>query len=421
MLLIAFILFSGRAGWKYWIQSVDKANRQKYKTNPIWHLKNRCGLQGDFSNYWHSSGVAVYEGDSKAPIPTEQSIGMEFYLADKATKVTSRLRKRAGLPDISVEEAMAQQGWNRTKSSLYHFINWFGVDYGKGQPAKRASLYRTDPEPSDLAFGGDDFFVSDQRGYEHLVHCLASDFNLTPTDPRLRLGTTVTDIHWGNDCVCITVITDNMSIETLCAKRAILTFSIGVLQNTQGYPYFHPALPENKIKAINSINMTHFLKIYVKLNRTFWDKKEYIGQTIGKFMIMQPLESLDGKFSFPDNSGVLLLTVMDEEADSIVHQPIDQTRHEITQLLKMMYPHERNVEISDIIVPTWKIDPLYRGTYSTTPVGITSDTYRELAAPLGRLHFSGEATSEKFHGYVHGAYIAGKNTAKQVIHDMAQT
>ena len=114
----------------------------------------------------------------------------------------SRLRKRYGLPDISVEHALAQQGWNRTKSLLYHFINWFGVDYGLGQSASIASLYRTDPEPSYQVFGEEDFFVSDQRGYEHLVHCLASDFNLTPTDPRLRLSTTVTDIHWSNDGVC---------------------------------------------------------------------------------------------------------------------------------------------------------------------------------------------------------------------------
>ena len=138
-------------------------------------------------------------------------------------------------------------------------------------------------------------------------------------------------------------------------------------------------------------------------------------------MIMQPLESLGGKFSFPNNTGVLLLTVMDEEADRILQQPIDRTRYEITQLLKMTYPHEQNVEISDIIVPTWKTDPLYRGTYSTTPVGIKSDTYRDLAAPLGRLHFSGEATSEKYHDYVHGAFIAGKTTAKQVVRDMTQT
>ena len=396
-----------------WIQSVDKKNSGKYKTNPIWTLKQRCGLEGNFSDYWHS--VAVYDGKTRVPKRLTKEPSYEFFYADEAIKTVSQWRKSIGLPDISVEEALATQGWNKSKSPLYRFINWFGADYGKGEPAWIASLYRTAPEPSDEVFGDGDFFVTDQRGFEHLVHCLAADINLNTTgsSSRLRLNTTVTDIYWSNECVCVKVVNSD-GTETLCAKHAILTFSVGVLQNTKGIPYFHPQLPRNKLRAINSINMTHFLKIYVKFNHTFWDKKEYIGQTRGHYLVLQPLESLNGKFSFPNNSGVLIATVIDETANHILKQPVSKTRQQITQLLREMYPDEHNVEVEDILIPTWKVDPLYMGTYSTTPVGITSDTYRELAAPLGNLHFSGEATSEKFHGYVHGAYIAGKTTAEEV-------
>ena len=79
---------------------------------------------------------------------------------------------------------------------------------------------------------------------------------------------------------CVSVITKNNRIETLRAKHAILTFSIGVLQNKQGYPFFHPALPANKMKAINSIKIAHFLKLFVKLNSTFWDKKSTLAKPL---------------------------------------------------------------------------------------------------------------------------------------------
>ena len=396
-----------------WIQSVDTTNSGKYKTNPIWTLKQRCGLEGNFTDHW--GDIAIYDGKFPADENLLVKGAKEYISTNEATKDLGRLRKRHGYPDISVKEAFTRKGWTN-KTPIHRFMYWMGADYARGESAATASLFRTNPEPTDTIFGTTDFFVTDQRGFEHLVHCLAADINLNTTgsSSRLRLNTTVTDIYWSNECVCVKVVNSD-GTETLCAKHAILTFSVGVLQNTKGIPYFHPRLPRNKLKAINSINMTHFLKIYVKFNRTFWDMNEYIGQTRGNFLLFQPLESLNGKFSFPNNSGVLIATVMDETADHIFKQPVSKTRQQITQLLREMYPDEHNVEVEDILIPTWKVDPLYMGTYSTTPVGITSDTYRELAAPLGNLHFSGEATSEKFHGYVHGAYIAGKTTAEEVV------
>ena len=39
----------------------------------------------------------------------------------------------------------------------------------------------------------------------------------------------------------------------------------------------------------------------------------------------------------------------------------------------------------------------------------------DLAAPLGNLYFSGEATIEYYYAYVHGAYLAGIDTANAVL------
>jgi polyamine oxidase len=34
-------------------------------------------------------------------------------------------------------------------------------------------------------------------------------------------------------------------------------------------------------------------------------------------------------------------------------------------------------------------------------------TKKKLKAPVGRVYFTGEHTSERYNGYVHGAYLAG--------------
>ncbi|RVW87708.1 Polyamine oxidase 1 [Vitis vinifera] len=47
------------------------------------------------------------------------------------------------------------------------------------------------------------------------------------------------------------------------------------------------------------------------------------------------------------------------------------------------------------------------------------ETLKEaMGAPLGRIFFSGEHTSEKFSGYVHGGYLAGIDTADSLLEEM---
>lgn len=42
-------------------------------------------------------------------------------------------------------------------------------------------------------------------------------------------------------------------------------------------------------------------------------------------------------------------------------------------------------------------------------------------APFGRILFTGEHTSEKFSGYVHGGYLSGMDTSKTLLEEMKQS
>lgn len=41
-----------------------------------------------------------------------------------------------------------------------------------------------------------------------------------------------------------------------------------------------------------------------------------------------------------------------------------------------------------------------------------------MQAPVGRVFFTGEHTSERFNGYVHGGYLAGIDTGKSLLVEM---
>lgn len=45
----------------------------------------------------------------------------------------------------------------------------------------------------------------------------------------------------------------------------------------------------------------------------------------------------------------------------------------------------------------------------------------EMQAPVGRIFFTGEHTSEKFSGYVHGGYLAGMDTSKSLLEEIKQS
>ncbi|EFN59193.1 hypothetical protein CHLNCDRAFT_138105 [Chlorella variabilis] len=67
-----------------------------------------------------------------------------------------------------------------------------------------------------------------------------------------------------------------------------------------------------------------------------------------------------------------------------------------------------------VTVTRWAADPFSRGSYSFFAVGNPKSITAELEAPVGRLLFAGEATSDK-PATVLGAYLSGLREAKRVL------
>lgn len=101
-------------------------------------------------------------------------------------------------------------------------------------------------DPDMGGFSEDNLLCIDQRGFKTIIQAEASEF-LKPS--QLMLNSTVKGISYSNAGVEVTLTNG----KKLTADYALVTFSVGVLQNDD--VAFSPPLPDWKQEAIQSINM----------------------------------------------------------------------------------------------------------------------------------------------------------------------
>lgn len=375
-----------------WIQGV--------KGNPIERLKEICGLQGKVENR-----SFVIRNETGYITTAKGKMTLLKHDETLLDEMIDRRRKMNG-EDISVRVGLRLTNWLPSNPEEM-VTEYFEYDFEYAVPPKYISLrVRIADHGMIHSVDGKQFFVTDPRGYVHIVECLADMF-LTPKDSRLQLNTTVKEIKWNEHNV--NVITDGGDVYT--ADYALITFSIGVLKS--GLVRFTPELPKWKLEAIFKLNMVIYTKIFVKFPSKFWDDEEYIlyaSRRRGYYTMMQNLEA-DSRL--PKGTNILLITVTGEESVRLAYQSTKHTQQEIMEVLRGMYG--KNIpDPIDIYYPRWGLDKYFFGSWANLPIGISRQDYVNLQAPVGRVFFSGEATHELYNGYVHGGYLTGVEQAENI-------
>uniref|UniRef100_A0A453SEP7 Amine oxidase domain-containing protein n=1 Tax=Aegilops tauschii subsp. strangulata TaxID=200361 RepID=A0A453SEP7_AEGTS len=290
-------------------------------------------------------------------------------------------------------------------------LDYFRYDYEFAEPPRVTSLQGTEPTATFADFGDDANFVADQRGFETLIYHIAgqylrSDKSGNIVDPRVKLNKVVREISYDQRGVVVTT-EDNSAYS---ADYVIVSASIGVLQSD--LIQFKPQLPAWKILAIYRFDMGVYTKIFLKFPRKFWPTGPgkqffvYASSRRGYYGMWQSFEQ-----EYP-GANVLMVTVTDVESRRIEQQPDNVTMAEAVGVLRNMFPDRDVPDATDIYVPRWWSNRFFKGSYSNWPVGVNRYEYDQLRAPVGgRVYFTGEHTSEHYNGYVHGAYLAGIDSA----------
>ena len=384
-----------------WITGVDLTNSSKFRTNPLWVLKQATNLSAIHSDY---GSTVVYDDHGKnvtAQLPRNKVKDAYACMARLMSKM-----KAAGDKDITVREALTKCKWT-PNNPQQNYLDWYTFDYDEATPPDNVSLFAWRADNTDVDFGTSDFFVTDQRGFAYLLEYLGEPFLNAKV---LHTAATVTSVEYSDKCVCAYVMEQGDS-KRYCGKYGIMTFSIGVLQSKT--VTFSPKLPEWKVEAINKYEIPLFLKVFILFNETFWDDDvQYLGRAVNdreNYTLFLPMGQL-----FESRPHLLLAILTGNTARQTASQDVEVTKLHIYQALRDIYGNFR-AEIVDILVPDWESNEFYHGSYSDPKLGVTTETYTKLADPVGNLYFTGEATSEHYYGYVHGAYFAGIHTANLIL------
>jgi len=157
-----------------------------------------------------------------------------------------------------------------------------------------------------------------------------------------------------------------------------------------------------------------YTKIFLQFPQKFWFDTQfavYADIERGRYPIWQGLD-LNGFFP---GSGVLFATVTGDFSKRIEAMTDAQVQSEVMEVLRAMFPKVTIPEPTAFHFPRWFSDPLYRGSYSTWAPSFVPQYLINLGAPVGRVFFAGEATSERFFGYLHGAYFEGQVAGAQIV------
>nr|POF04784.1 polyamine oxidase 1 [Quercus suber] len=305
----------------------------------------------------------------------------------------------------------------------------------------------------------------DERGYEHLLYKMAEEFLRTSDgkilDRRLQLNKVVRELQHSRNGVTVTT-EDGCVYE---ANYLILSVSIGVLQSD--LISFRPSLPRWKMEAIQTCEVMVYTKIFLKFPHKFWPcgpGKEffmYAHERRGYYTFWQrwKMEAIQtcevmvytkiflkfphkfwpcgpgkeffmyaherrGYYTFWQHmenafpgSNILVVTLTNGESKRVEAQSEEETLKEAMGVLKNMFgPNIPNA--TDILVPRWYKNRFQRGSYSNYPIISNNQLVHNIKAPVGRIFFTGEHTSEQFSGYVHGGYLAGIDTSKTLLEEI---
>ncbi|KAM3542083.1 hypothetical protein ARSEF1564_005039 [Beauveria bassiana] len=385
-----------------WIQGLGQSGGPE---NPIWTLAKKYRLKNTFSNY---SSILTYNETGASDYTHLLDEYSEAY--EKASANAGRLLAE-NLQDQTARAGLALSGWNPKHSDMAaQAVEWWNWDWESAVSPEQSSLI-FGVAGSNLSlnqFSNENNLVIDSRGYNYIIRQEASTF-LKDNDARLRLNNHITDIHYSDDGV--TIYSDDGGC--VSAAYAICTFSVGVLQND--VVTFTPELPEWKRTSIQKFTMGTYTKIFMQFNETFWPQDTqyflYASPTRrGWYPVFQSL-STEG---FLPGSNILFVTVVAGGSYRVEQQTDEQTKAEIMQVLRDMYPDTTVPEPTAFMYPRWTKTPWAYGSYSNWPAGTTLEMHQNLRANAGRLWFAGEATSAEYYGFLHGAWFEGREAGYQI-------
>jgi monoamine oxidase len=260
------------------------------------------------------------------------------------------------------------------------------------------------------------------NGYEDLLEIFRQ--KIRELDIQVQTNTVVESIRWKKSSAEIQSRNKD-GATSRSASAVLVTIPLGVLKAPAGVPgaiLFDPALPSEKIRALDKLEMGEVIRVVLHFRERFWESiHPDADRTLAdmSFLFSQDQwfptwwTAMPEKYPLitgwaPFLAGRRLTgqapSVVAERALQSISRLLNVNADTVENLLLGSYSHD------------WQSDPFSRGAYSYAKVG--SDGAQEtLGAPLDDiLFFAGEATDiSGNNGTVHGAIASGHRAAEEIL------
>lgn len=215
------------------------------------------------------------------------------------------------------------------------------------------------------------------------------------------------------------------------ADHIICTLPLGVLKNFSNF-LFKPALPQEKMQAINNLGFGNPVKLYLSYKRPVesWLKtslRPLLSNAVINYQTNSPEPSPERTWTqqvveisqLPSSSHVVEVRVGGGHNDEIERLPDATMLDQITTLLRQCLCNEFVPYPQAMLRSEWNSSACYLGGRPYFSVNSSARDVQSLAAPLGyvapTLLFAGDATSLQGFGTIDAARASGIREAQRII------
>ena len=259
-----------------------------------------------------------------------------------------------------------------------------------------------------------------RNGYSALLEIFRG--RLAKTNARVRTDTVVERVTWSGGNVSVDAISQGSPV-TFRARRVLLTVPLGVLQapaGERGSIEFRPALPEEKVKALDGLEMGKVIRIALRFRERFWDQVS--ADSSPTLARMSFLFSRDEWFptwwtAMPEPVPLITGWAPFRCAERLMAENVSVVGRSLQTLSGLLQVSREKLErlLEDAYFHDWQSDPYSRGAYSYAKVG-AAHAPDILSRPVeDTLFFAGEATDVSGNtGTVHGAIASGQRAVAEI-------
>jgi monoamine oxidase len=263
-----------------------------------------------------------------------------------------------------------------------------------------------------------------RNGYDQLVKIFCR--KLERLEVKIHTNTVVEQVRWQRSKIEINAQTAE-GPRRFAAGRVVVTLPLAVLKAKAGElggVRFEPSLPQDKMLAMDKLEMGKVIRVVFRFRQRFWDRVSSVHASDRTLSNLSFLLSQDELFptwwtALPSKAPMLTGWAPFRSAEQLSGRDkawvIEQGLKTLSELLAVGPQPLRDL-LEDAYFHDWQNDAFARGAYSYGKVG-AANAQETLAAALDDvLYFAGEHTDTAGHnGTVHGAIASGYRAARQIL------